>query len=305
MVSTLGRAVLGITDRPPVRKLFTQTSPGRSLSTRFVAGETLDDAAAVVARLNGNGFRVSLDHLGEHVTDMDQALHARNDYLEALERIHCDGFDANISVKLTQLGLGMDDTQAERYLDDLASRAAEVDTSVSVDMEESTHTEATLGIFERVQRRHGNIGIAVQSYLHRTRDDLDRIIPTGGHVRLCKGAYAEPASVAYQTKDEVNASFDRLAAILLSAEGVRPAIASHDGERIAMARRLAGDRRSYHEYQMLYGVRSPLQRQLVAEGLTVRIYVPYGAAWYPYLTRRLAERPANVWFFLRAALGRT
>jgi proline dehydrogenase len=171
-------------------------------------------------------------------------------------------------------------------------------------MEESQYTEATIGVYERVQREHGDVGIAVQSYLRRTRDDLDRIIPTGGHVRLCKGAYAEPEAVAYQGKQDVDASFDRLAAMLLSAEGVRVAIASHDAARIAAARRLGTNRAGYHEYQMLYGVRPEMQRDMIADGLTMRIYVPYGSAWYPYLTRRLAERPANMWFFLRAAVSR-
>ncbi len=159
-------------------------------------------------------------------------------------------------------------------------------------------------MYERVQPAYGNVGIAVQAYLHRTRDDLDRIIPLGGHVRLCKGAYAEPPSVAHQHAADVDASFDRLAALLLGAEEIRPAIASHDEARIEVARRLAAERSGYHEYQMLYGVRPRFQERLAAEGVTVRIYVPYGSAWYPYLTRRLAERPANLWFFLRAVVSR-
>lgn len=304
MVSTMGRAVLAVTDRSLVRSLFTNTTPGRALSTRFVAGETLDDAAAVAAELNRQGARVSLDHLGEHVADAAQAVAARDDYLEALDRIAADGLDANISIKLTQLGMGFDDDLALESLDALARRANDIGSSVTVDMEESVHTEATISIYEKVQRRRGNVGIAVQAYLRRTRDDLDRIIPAGGHVRLCKGAYAEPESVAFQHKDEVNASFDRLAAILLGSESIRPAIASHDEERLAQARRLAAHRRGYHEYQMLYGVRTVLQRQMMAEGLEMRVYVPYGSAWYPYLTRRIAERPANLFFFLRAAVGR-
>ncbi len=305
MVSALGRAVLAITDRSAVRSLFTKTAPGRALSTRFVAGETLDHAAAIATELNDGGARVSLDHLGEHVSDVGQAKRAFDDYLEALDLIDQHGLDANISIKLTQLGLGMDDDMAQMSLDQLALRAAEVGTSVTVDMEESAHTEATLDVYEAVQRKRGNVGIAVQSYLRRTRDDLDRIIPLDGHVRLCKGAYAEPESVAYQDDDEVDASFDRLAAMLMGSENVRLAIASHDDARLANARRLATSRKAYHEYQMLYGVRAPLQRQMIAEGLNVRVYVPYGSAWYPYLTRRIAERPANLWFFLRAAAGRS
>lgn len=304
MVSTLGKAVLAVTDQSLTRSIFTKTRPGRALSTRFVAGETLDDAAAVAAQLNEQGARVSLDHLGEHVSDVHQALLARDDYLEALRRIQADGLDANISVKLTQLGLGLDDDLALESLDLLAQHANELGLSVTVDMEESQHTEGTISIYEKAQLRRGNVGIAVQAYLRRTRDDLDRIIPAGGHVRLCKGAYAEPESVAYQDKDDVDASFDRLAAILMASENIRPAIASHDEARLTFARRLATQRSGYHEYQMLYGVRVPLQRAMIADGLQVRVYVPYGTDWYPYLTRRIAERPANLWFFLRAAVSR-
>ncbi len=305
MVSVIGRALLAVTDRSAVRSLFTDTGPGRGLATRFVAGEQLDEAEAVARNLNAKGFRVSLDHLGEHVTDAAQAVGARNDYLACLDRIDRDGLDANISVKLTQLGLGMDDDLAEESLDALAVRAAEVGTSVTVDMEESRHTEATIAMYERIQRTRGNIGIAVQAYLRRTRDDLDRIVALGGHVRLCKGAYAEPEGVAYQGRTDVDAAFDRLAILLMGAEAVRPAIASHDEERLAHAKNLAASRHGYYEFQMLYGVRTPLQQQLLDEGLHVRIYVPYGAAWYPYLTRRMAERPANLWFFVRAATSRS
>jgi proline dehydrogenase len=304
VVSTMGRGVLAITDRSFVRSLFTETGPGRALSTRFVAGETLNDAAGVAAELNASGARVSLDHLGEHVTDPAQAVAARDDYLEALERIAADGLDANISVKLTQLGIGLDDDLALASLEALAARAAEVGSSVTVDMEESRHTAATIDVYERVQRAHGNVGIAVQAYLHRTRDDLDRLIALGGHVRLCKGAYAEPDGVAIQSKADVDRSFDRLATLLIGAESVMPAIATHDDERIARARKLAAGRDGYFEIQMLYGVRPGLQDELIAEGVKVRVYVPYGRAWYPYLTRRLAERPANLWFFMRAAMSR-
>jgi len=304
VVSAIGRALLAVTDRSVVRSLFTETGLGRGLATRFVAGETLDDAERVARELNTAGFRVSLDHLGEHVTELDQALRARNDYLACLDRIARDGLDANISIKLTQLGLGIDDAIAEASLDALAVRAAEVGTSVTIDMEESRHTEATIALYERVQRRRRNVGIAVQACLRRTRDDLDRIMPLDGHIRLCKGAYAEPEGIAYQGRGEVDASFDRLATLLMGDDSVRPAIASHDEERIANARRGAAGRGGYHEYQMLYGVRTEMQRRLLAEGLRVRIYVPYGSAWYPYLTRRMAERPANLWFFLRAASAR-
>jgi len=304
-VSTLvGRGVLAVTGLSPVRRAFTDTRPGRALAGRFVAGETLDEAIAVAGGLVAAGCEVSLDHLGEHVTERPEALAARDDYMACLERIGETGLAANISVKLTQLGMGLDDDLAAQSLDDLAARAARIGSTVSVDMEESDYTEQTISIYEGVQRRRGNLGIAVQAYLHRTKQDLDRLIPLGGHIRLCKGAYAEPEEVAVQSGDEVDDQFDSLLTLLMQAPGTKPAIATHDDTRIARAKELIPQRQAPYEFQMLYGVRGPLQRELVAAGYPLRIYVPYGVAWYPYLTRRLAERPTNVTFFLRALVGR-
>ena len=299
-----GRAVLGVTDRKLVRRLITDTTPGRTLSRRFVAGETLEQAIAAAAELNARNAAVSLDHLGEHVTDRAQAEAARDDYLACLDAIGEHSVDGNISVKLSQLGMGFDDELAAESLDALARRALDVGTTVSVDMEESAVTGITIEIYAGAQKQHGNLGLAVQSYLHRTRDDLDTIMPLGGHVRLCKGAYAEPEEVAYQSRTEVNASFDRLTHLLMGDDTVKPAIASHDADRLEVARRAAAARSGPYEYQMLYGVRTALQQQMLAAGEPLRIYVPYGVAWYPYLTRRMAERPANVTFFLRAAAAR-
>jgi len=304
VTSTLGRTVLAITEQPPVRKVFTDTRPGRALSTRFVAGESIDDAVAAALALNQLGAQVSLDHLGEHVTDTAQAKSARDDYLACLDRIGVEGIDGNISVKLTQLGLGTDDGLAAESLEALAASAKRVGTSVSVDMEESVHTEATVAMFEHVQAAHGNLGLAVQAYLRRTPRDVDRIIAAGGHLRLCKGAYAEPPNLAYQSKAEVNAAFDRLTRLIMGNGRIYPAIATHDDERIAVVTALGRSRTKGWEFQMLYGVRTKLQQELLAAGHKLRVYVPYGSAWYPYLTRRLAERPANLWFFLRAAASR-
>ncbi len=303
-MNVVGRSVLAVTNRPTVRKLFSESAVGRRLSLRFVAGETIDDAAAAVQVLNEMGAQVSLDHLGEHVADVTAAVAARDDYLDCLDRIHADGLDANIAVKLTQLGLGLDDDLAVESLGALASRAADAGTTVTVDMEESELVERTVTAFETVQARHGNVGIAVQSYLYRTPADLDRIVARGGHVRLCKGAYAEPPEVAYQQTGQVDAAFDALTRRLMATPAIKPAIATHDNDRIDLAKQLAGSRTGPWEFQMLYGVRRNLQRSLLDEGYPVRIYVPYGTAWYPYLTRRMAERPANVAFFLRAAVGR-
>lgn len=300
----LGRAILAVTERKPVRRTINNTRPGKAVARRFVAGETLDEAMSVAAELVAAGCEVSLDHLGEHVSDRAEAERSRDDYLACLDRIGESGLPANISVKLTQLGMGFDDLLAAQSLDQLAVRAAAVGTTVTVDMEESEYTDATIALYEQAQREHGNLGIAVQAYMHRTKADLDRLILLGGHIRLCKGAYAEPAEVAVQSNDAVNANFDSLLALLMHSPGTKPAIASHDEERIDLAKVLIEHREQPYEFQMLYGVRGPMQRDLVAAEYPLRIYVPYGVAWYPYLTRRLAERPANVLFFMRALVGR-
>jgi proline dehydrogenase len=303
-VSLLGRLVLAITRFPPVEALFTRFRVGRRVATRFVAGETLDDAVTVARRLNDAGFVVSLDHLGEHVTDLGLARRARDDYLKCLDRIAAEGIDGNISIKLTQLGLGFDDAEAVAAVGVLARRAAELGLTITIDMEESAHTRATVETYEAVQRETGNLGIALQAYLYRTPDDLSRLGRLGGHIRLCKGAYDEPDEVAWRHPAEVDAAFDTVLDELMRTEETVPAIATHDEERIALARRLASGRSRPFEFQMLYGVRNRLQQQLVAEGYRVRVYVPYGDSWYPYLTRRMAERPANLWFFVRALFGR-
>jgi proline dehydrogenase len=304
MASKLGRLMLAVTDRSPVRKLITGTRPGRTVSDRFVAGETLDEAVAAARELNAAGAAVSLDHLGEHVADVAQAVAARDDYLAALDRLEAESIDGNISVKLTQLGLGNDDDLAADSLSALAGRAASHGRTVEVDMEESRYTEATVTLFEKAQSDHGNLGVALQSYQHRSEADLERVIAAAGRVRICKGAYAEPEEVAYQSMDDVDAAFDRMVTTAMSAHGISPAIATHDEDRMAVAKQAALERQEPWEFQMLYGVRRKLQAELIESGYPLRIYVPYGVAWYPYLTRRLAERPANMWFFLRSLAPR-
>jgi proline dehydrogenase len=301
MKALLTRLVLAITGWRWVRRLFT-LSAGRRVAMRFVAGESLDDAVAAAGRLNEAGFSVSLDHLGEHVSGRAEAERARDDYLACIERIRADGLDANVSIKLTQLGLGLDDDLAKASLDRLADAAAAAGLTVTIDMEESALTDATVSLYEDAQRRHGNLGVALQAYLLRTPADLDRLTPLGGHIRLCKGAYDEPPRIAYQRRSDVDDAFDRLATTLMAAENTRPAIATHDDRRINHVR--AQNRTAPFEFQMLYGVRGRLQGELIDAGYPVRVYVPYGDRWYPYLTRRLAERPANLWFFARALFGR-
>ncbi len=302
MTTRMGRAVLETAHLPLIERFVTENRAGRAIAERFVAGDHLDDAVQVAVELNASGAAVSLDHLGEHVTDVVAAKSALDDYLACLDAIEQDGLDANVSIKLTQLGLGLDRSLVEESLDALATRAAEVGTTVTIDMEESLHTGDTIEIYSTAQQRHGNLGVAVQAYLYRTPADVATIAPLGGHIRLCKGAYRERKSIALQGRAAVNRAFDALAEQLFAQEAALPAVASHDTERLDVVRGLAADRPL--EFQMLYGVRQDVQAELIAAGYRLRIYVPYGAAWYPYLTRRLAERPANIWFFIRALLGR-
>ena len=296
-------AVLAVTERSATKKIIAETSAGRAVVRRFVAGDSLAEAVKVAKELNGLGMKVSLDHLGEHVSAIEEASAAKDSYLGCLQQIADHHLDANISIKLTQLGMGLDDVAAAGYLDEIASAALPAATTVTIDMEESEHTEATLDMYVAAQKEHGNLGIALQAYLRRTQADLERVIPLGGHIRLCKGAYAEPADVAFQGS-EVDEAFDRLGTTLMNASEVVPAIASHDDMRLARILVEARDRSEPWEFQMLYGIRRDRQSELVGMGHEMRVYVPFGEAWYPYLTRRMAERPANLFFFMRALAGK-
>lgn len=297
------KATLAVAHSAPVEKAFTSSRPGRAVAKRFVAGETLDDAVEAARRLNAEGFLISLDLLGEEVHDRASALAAADEYLASLDRIAVDGLDANISIKPTQLGLSIDEGLAQQALARLGSRALELDLTVTIDMEDSRYTEATVRLFEKGQATTANFGLALQSYLRRTPNDLARLIPLGGHIRLCKGAYVEPEEVALQAKSGVDAAYARQLRTLMESPETMPAVATHDDRLLDLARELAADREEPFEFQMLYGVRTDLQRRLIDEGYPLRIYLPFGSQWYPYLTRRLAERPANAWFFARALFG--
>ncbi|MFO7299493.1 MAG: proline dehydrogenase family protein [Actinomycetes bacterium] len=287
----------------PVRKAITATGPGKALARRFVAGDTLDEAVRAARTLNTEGFLVSLDLLGEEVHDAATARAAVDRYVECLDRIAAEGLDANISVKPTHLGLAVDPALAAESIDRLASRAREVGTTVTIDMEDSRYTEGTVAMYEEAQKSHGNLGLAIQACMKRTPADLDRLIPLGGHIRLCKGAYLEPPEVALTTRKQVSVAYAAGLRKLMTSPEVKPAIATHDDELIELALDLAKERSEPYEFQMLYGVRPDLQRKIVAAGHPLRVYLPFGSQWYPYLTRRLAERPANTWFFFRALLG--
>lgn len=304
MINAFSKVMLKATDLKLSKYLFTDLSAGRKLALRFVAGETLEEAVAVAGELNERGMSVSLDHLGESVSDVGSARAARDDYLACLDEIAEYGLDSNVSVKLTQLGLPLDREIAIDAMRQIAGRAAEVGTTVTIDMEDSPYTDATLDVYELVQREFGNLGVAVQAYLYRTAADVSRIAPLGGHIRLCKGAYAESDKIAMSRKEHVNANFATLTQQLMDQHDAKPAIASHDDRLIDLTRTLVADRQSPFEFQMLYGIREQLQNELVRQGHPLRIYVPYGSEWYPYLTRRLAERPANTLFFMRALFGK-
>lgn len=298
------RTVVGLTSSPPVKRLITATRAGRALASRFVAGDTLADALSVAAELNRSGLVVSLDLLGEEVGDRAGALRATEEYIAGLEEISNHKLDANISVKLTQLGLSIDVGLAREAIDRLAEAAARAGTSVTIDMEDSRYTQDTVDIYAESQARHGNLGVCLQAYLHRTPADLERLLSLGGHIRLCKGAYLEPPELALQDRSAVAAAFASLLGTLMAAPAVRPAVATHDPRLIELTLELAERRGGDFEFQMLYGVRPDEQQRLAHLGHDVRVYLPYGSAWYPYLTRRLAERPANAWFFARAIVGR-
>jgi proline dehydrogenase len=302
-MSLFSRLVVGTAESPPIQRLITRTKAGQRLAHRFVAGETLDQATEVARRLNRSGMAVSLDLLGEEVTSPAEVERAYKGYDECLGRIADDGLDANISVKLTQLGLAIDRRLAAETLDRLAATAADLGLTITIDMEDSRYTAATVELYRSAQELRGNLGLALQAYLYRTPDDVDSLMTLGGHLRLCKGAYVEDRDVAFTDRGDVDAAFARLLEALMPVDQVKPAIATHDPKLIELTRRLTRKRSGPFEFQMLYGVRTKAQLELCQAGYPIRIYLPYGSHWYPYLVRRLGERPANLAFFLRALVG--
>ena len=275
----------------------------RRAARRFVAGERLEEAVAAIMELNAAGLSATLDFLGENTTTPRGAAESAAAYFAVLDELHRTGVDSNLSLKLTQLGLGLDDALCETLLGRILDRAGE--TFVRIDMEGSAYTERTLRLFERLWAAgRRNVGVVIQSYLRRSAADVERLIAMGARVRLVKGAYAEPPSIAFPHKRDVDAAFARLAERLLRS-GVYPAIATHDERLIASTRQAAarfGITPDRFEFQMLYGIRRDLQVQLRRDGYRVRVYVPFGGEWYPYFMRRLAERPANVMFLVRSLL---
>lgn len=278
---------------------FMERSPlARKLTSRFIAGVTLDEEIAACKALAAEGIWSTMDHLGENVTSLADGIAARDAYLQALNTIASHALPSSISLKLTALGLDLSEDAAIEHLRTLATRAKEIGSRVEVDMEDTRYTETTVRIVEEVGRETGVILVAIQAYLYRTPADIERLNRARVMVRLCKGAYIEPPSAAIPKKSDVDAAYIRLAIKLLD-EGTYPALATHDEKMIdailahVREHNIPADR---FEFEMLHGVRRDLQRDLAQRGFRVRVYVPYGAQWYRYFMRRLAERPANVWF---------
>jgi proline dehydrogenase len=283
------------------KKLLTGNPLGRRLASRFIAGEELDDALRVVRRLNSEGFKVTLDCLGESVHEAAAADAACQTYLQLLDRLAAEKLDSHVSVKLTQLGLAIDEGLARRNLARLAESAARHNNFVRVDMEGSAFTDSTLRVFSSVDAPREVMGIAIQSYLRRTDADVDELLKRGVRIRLVKGAYKEPPEIAFASKRDVDLSYQKLTERLLTS-GIYHAIATHDERIIAATEQFARTHTilpEKFEFQLLYGIRRQLQRALIKEGWRVRLYVPYGQEWYAYFMRRLAERPANVLFLMR------
>jgi proline dehydrogenase len=288
---------------------FVRSAPGaRAMARRFVAGETIDDGIRAIRELNRAGMSVTLDYLGESVGNRAEARAAADVYLQMIDRITAEKLDANVSLKLTQMGQDIDDAFLRENVGRVVDRARAADMFVRFDMEASTHTQKTLDFFRSLWGEgYRNIGVVIQSYLRRSHGDIEQLNADQVRVRLCKGAYKEPASAAFQAKSEVDDSFVRLMQLLLE-HGNYPGIATHDPTMVRATRAFAAARNidsSRYEFQMLYGVRRDLQQQLVRDGYRMRVYVPFGEAWYPYLMRRMAERPANLLFIVNAVIRET
>ena len=303
------RSVILAASRNAAVERFVGDAPvSRSVVRRFVAGESVEDAVRTSRELTAKGLAVSLDHLGEDTTDAGQADAAVKAYLVLLDRLHeaglTEGGRTEVSVKLSAVGQTLSDELAEQGAHSICEAARAAGTTVTLDMEDHTTTDRTLATLRSLRREFPETGAVVQAYLHRTEDDCRALAGEGSRVRLCKGAYKEPPTVAFQTPAEVDASYVRCLEVLLGGAGY-PMVATHDPALIARTLELAAGRTGDFEFQLLYGIRPLEQERLAAAGHTVRVYVPYGGEWYGYLMRRLAERPANLAFFLRALASRS
>jgi len=298
------RAILiSMSKSPALRRFALRNRLAQKAARRFVAGLSMEEAVPVIREFNAKGIRVTMDFLGESVTTREEALEAANEAIRILETIQARGIQGNVSVKLTQLGLELGQEFCRDNVARIVEKAKTLGNFVRIDMEGTDATHRTLDIFYSMLEKFGpaHVGIVVQSYLYRTEKDVTEILRRGARIRLCKGAYREPANLAFPRKRDVNANYLKLTRMMLDS-GIYHGIATHDETMIratkAYLERKGIDRKTF-EFQMLYGIRRDLQEQLARDGYNVRIYVPYGNQWYPYYMRRLAERPANVFFIMK------
>ena len=294
-------AFLYLSQSERFKKFLTRFRSFNNVTRRFVAGEELADAVEAIRQLNRRGISASFDHLGESITSEAETRKEVNEYVRVLDSIHESRLDSNVSVKLTQLGLDVSQDLCYANTRTIVEAALRYNNFVRIDMEDSTKTDATLQVFKRLRAEFENVGIVIQAYLFRSEKDSEELRELGARIRLCKGAYKEPPSVAFPRKADVDANYIKLTKMLLSSSAYH-GIATHDENMIAAAIQFAKERNispDEFEFQMLYGIRRDLQEKLVRGGYRMRVYVPYGRYWYPYFMRRLAERPANVWFVLR------
>jgi len=302
---------ISLSESRGLRALAERSSLGRKFSSRFVAGTQVEDVLQVTRKVNEAGLSVSIDNLGENVTNVEEARASAALYHQLLDDIAAQNLNANISLKLTHMGLDIDDSLAQDQVSGLVAKAASMNPRnfVRVDMEGSPYTQRTLDFVHELHRVPGNqscVGAVIQSYMHRAESDIEKLLAEGIRIRLCKGAYKEPPEVAFQQKSEVDANYVKLMKILMKSK-VYHGLATHDVAIIKEAQAFATREniaRDAFEFQMLYGIRRELQLRLVREGWKVRVYIPFGTEWYPYFMRRLAERPANVFFIARHLLRR-
>ena len=293
--------LLALSKSAVLRRWITTNGTTRRMAHRFVPGEELPAAIEAARACNKTGMTVSLDHLGENVGTLEDAEHARASYTEMLDRIAAEGIDGNVSLKLTHFGLDLGEEFCAEQLRLVTQRADQFGNFVRVDMEDSSYTDRTLRMVKQARAETVSVGTVIQAYLYRSEEDIRDLLAIGCRIRLVKGAYKEPARIAIPRKKDVDANFIKLMKVLLPS-GIYHALATHDPKMIGAAIQFAADQnitKDKFEFQMLYGIRTDLQRRLVRQGYRVRVYIPFGQDWFPYFMRRLAERPANLLFFAR------
>ncbi|MBN8725875.1 MAG: proline dehydrogenase family protein [Acidobacteria bacterium] len=294
-------ALLYLSKQESLKNVLTNISLFKKITDRFVAGETIEEAAVAVKELNKLNISVTFDHLGEAIKSEAEAEAEVVEYGKILSKIDKDGLNSNVSLKPTQLGLAIDPELGLRNIKRVVEKARAYNNFVRIDMEDTPYTTATIDMFKKLRQEYDNVGIVIQAYLYRSKEDIQDLLKCNARIRLCKGAYDEPATVAFPKKIDTDKNYVELMKILLES-GIYHGIATHDPKMIKATRDFSKEKnipKSAYEFQMLYGVRRDLQLKLAGGGYNIRVYVPYGKHWYPYFMRRLAERPANIWFIMK------